>query len=89
MELMGFLLPPLIDLINKKVNDSDARFWVSVFVCMLVGAGLNYVDTGFVFDTVRAGFDSLSGSFLIVFGAAQLVYGGIYSGSSLEKTMKG
>lgn len=89
MELIGFLLPPLIDLINRKVANSDARFWVSVLACALVGAGINYLDTGFVFVTPKEAFDSISASVLVVFGIAQLVYGGIYKGSSLERSIQG
>lgn len=89
MELIAFLLPPLIDLINRRVANSDARFWVSVLVCALVGAGINYIDTQFFFATPRMAFESLSESVLVVFGIAQLVYRGVYEGSSLEKTIQG
>ena len=88
MELVGFLLPPLIDVINRKVGDSDIRFWVSVFVCAIVGLGINYVDTLFIFESVKAGFDSISASVLIVFGAAQLTYRGIYEGGRLQLAVR-
>lgn len=88
MELIGFLLPPLIDLINRKIVSSDARFWVSVIVCALVGAGINYIDTGFAFESLRAGFDSLSASILVVFGIAQLVYGAVYNDSRLQSSIR-
>lgn len=89
MELIAFLLPPLIDLINRRVVSPDVRFWVSVFVCALVGAGLNYLDTQFAFETLRVGFESLSQSILVVFGIAQLVYGAVYDESRLQTSIRG
>lgn len=89
MELIGVLLPPLIDLINRKVAQSDARFWVSVVVCSLFGIVINFVQgDGFHYATMLAGVEAVSKTILIVFGIAQLVYKGAYEDSRLQKDIR-
>lgn len=86
INLVGFLLPPLIDLINRRVKDSDARFWISVLVCSLTGIGLEYVATGFVFS---GGVDPYIESILAMFGLAQLSYKGLYENSKMQSAIRG
>lgn len=89
IELIGILLPPLIDLINRKVGNSDARFWVSVLVCALFGVAINFVQgDGFHYATMLAGVEGVSKTILIVFGIAQLTYKGIYEDSQLQKGIR-
>lgn len=85
INLIGFLLPPLIDLINRKVADSDARFWISVLVCSLVGIGVEFVGNNFVFIGVEAVIESI----LAMFGIAQLAYKGIYEESKMQHAIRG
>lgn len=49
---VGFVLPPLIDLINRYVQDSASRFWVSVAACTAVGAGVAALAGTFSVDAV-------------------------------------
>lgn len=89
MELVGILLPPLVDLINRKVGNSDARFWVSVSVCILVGIVVNFIQgDGFHFKTILEGVEAVSKTILIIFGIAQLVYKGVYEDSRLQKDIR-
>jgi len=83
IKLVAFLLPALIDLINRKIISSDARFWISVLVCALVGTFLHYITSGFV------SFDAWATDVLMVFGMAQLGYKAIYEGSNIQKTIRG
>lgn len=85
INLVGFLLPPLIDLINRRVKDSDARFWISVLVCSLFGIGLELVVSGFMF----MGVDPYIESILAMFGLAQLSYKGLYENSRMQTTIRG
>jgi hypothetical protein len=85
INFIGFLLPALIDLINRKVSDSDARFWVSVLVCSLTGIGVELLQSGFVFITA----DPFIEEIMIMFGIAQLVYKGIYEDSKIQKAIRG
>lgn len=85
MEFLGFLLPPVIDLINRKVGDSDKRFWLSVLVCSLVGIGLYWLETGFVAETRMAIFEGLTKAILAVFGMAQISYKAVWENSPVRE----
>lgn len=82
LSLIGFLLPPLIDVINNKVANASARFWVSVLVCGLVGTLIEFVITG------GLTFEGVSTQILLTFGMAQLTYGGLWEGSKPDQTLK-
>ena len=81
--LIAFLLPTLIDVINRYIKNSDLRFWVSVLVCALVGTGLDYLTGGF------SGFDAWAEQVMVVFGIAQLTYGAVYKNSTLQTIVRG
>lgn len=83
LTLVSFLLPPLIDLINRKILDSDIRFWVSVLVCALVGTVIEFVMNGFVF----IGADPLIEEMLKTFAMAQLSYKGVWEDHSLRRKL--
>lgn len=79
IELIGFILPPLIDLINKKVLDSRARFVVSFVTCVGVGIGMNVENLN---------VDSLGdvlGSIAVVFSSAQVAYKLFWEKSEIRK----
>lgn len=80
--LIAFLLPAIIDLINRKIIDTDLRFWISVLVCVLVGTLMDYLVGGF--STIEIWAEQV----LIIFGIAQLSYGAIYKNSGLQKMLR-
>lgn len=82
--LVGFLLPPAIDLINRRVSDSDARFWVSVVLCACVGFGVHLATNG-----AFAGVNLLAKDILAIIGEAQVTYKVMYDGSALQKGIRG
>lgn len=88
MQLLGFLLPPLIDLLNRKITDSDARFWVSIVVCALIGVGLDIMQVNglgnYTGMTLLEIFERMATSTMTVFGIAQLSYHGFYKNSQLR-----
>ena len=65
-ELIGFILPPIIDLINKKIANSRTRFVVSLVLCVLVAVGVNYKNMTFGSE--------LLASVALIFTEAQFVY---------------
>lgn len=83
LALVGFLLPPLIDMINNKVADSRMRFWVSVLVCMVVGTGIEYV-----LESGLLTFDGVSEQIMLTFGMAQLSYGALWEDSKADIELK-
>lgn len=82
LALVGFLLPPLIDLLNNYVKNSYARFWISVLVCVLVGTGIEWVTVG------TLTFEGVSTQAMLTFGMAQLTYGGLWHGSMADTQLK-
>lgn len=84
IKFIGFLLPPFIDLINRKVKDSDAKFWISVAVCSVIGTGLSYINFG-----GWAPFNDTINTIFVVFGTAQLAYVGVYKESSVQTKIRG
>lgn len=82
ISLIGFLLPPAIDLINNKVADRDLRFWISVFVCVVVGTFVEWVLVGVLT------WEGVATQSLLTFGMAQLTYNGIWEGSKSDRKLK-
>ena len=78
--LIGLVLPPIIDLINNKIADSKIRYWVSMFICFAVGLLLNL-------DKL-SNWESLAGNIAIVFTTAQITYNTYWKKSELRETMK-
>jgi hypothetical protein len=83
MELIGFLLPPFIDLVNRRIKDNDARFWISAAVCAAIGLAANYLGHSYHFGDQQ----SLMQSIASVFGLAQLSFQAYWGGSSLRGKM--
>lgn len=80
---IGFILPAVIDLLNRKITDTDIRFWVAAVFCALVGVGVNYVANGNHLGTL----DSIFTSIMMIFGEAQLSYKGIWENSKVRSTI--
>lgn len=66
--LIGFILPPIIDLINKRVPKSNLRYIISLLVCLIIAAVLNVKELQF------GNSESFLVSFGLIFGEAQTVY---------------
>lgn len=88
MELFALLLPILIDYINRKVANSDARLWVSVGVCAIVGIFFNWINTSFIFFDPRTAFESISSSIMAVFGLAQLSFQAVWSKTDTHEELR-
>lgn len=82
LSLVGFLLPPIIDLINNKITNKDIRFWMSVVVCAVVGTLVELVTTG------GLTIEGASTQIMLTFGMAQLTFNALWKGSSAEKELK-
>lgn len=39
--LLGFILPPFIDLINQHIIDAKMRFWISIAICLIIATLFN------------------------------------------------
>lgn len=75
--LIGFLLPPFIDLINKDIPNSKVKFVISLVVCVIVGVILNYQQL--------SNTQNLLGGIAIVFTTAQVTYYTYWQNSQLRQ----
>lgn len=64
--LIGVILPPMIDLVNSKVADQKMRYIVSVLICVLVGV-LTNLDK-------LSNIDQLMANIALIFATAQTTY---------------
>ncbi len=86
IQLIGFLLPPLIDTINRYIKSSYARFWVSVIVCAVIGTILDILSHNGLTGVTQ---ESIAQSILMVFGSAQLSYKGVWENSKARANLIG
>jgi len=76
--IFGAFLPPLIDLINKKIVDSKIRYLVSVLSCVVISASVTLVCNGF-------NWRDLIENASIIFLSAQSMYKLYWKESSLRQ----
>ncbi len=82
---LGILLPAVIDLFNRKIQDSDIRFWVSFSFCSIAGIALNYFITdGSGFTTVNSAVADI----FVTFGLSQFSYKGLWENSKVRTTLQ-
>ena len=81
--LIGVILPPAIDLINRKVANTDARFWISIAFCMLIATIFNFLNNnGFT------GLNPVLTDFFWIWGLSQISYKVSYKDSELKKEIR-
>jgi hypothetical protein len=67
-DLIGFILPPAIDFVNRHIANTTVRFLVSLLICVVVAVVINYE----IF--VSGDYNDLLGKIGIIFTEAQLIY---------------
>jgi hypothetical protein len=78
--IIGAVLPPFIDLVNRYIKNSRVKYGVSLLASILIGVILNYQELG---------IENVLGSGAIVFAAAQTVYKTYWKDAKLrEKIIK-
>lgn len=78
---VGFILPPFIDLINRHIANSTAKFWISMLACVVVALVLNL-------DKLNS-LDELLGKASLIFAQAQIVYKTYWEKSRMREKMVG
>lgn len=75
LTFIGFLLPAVIDLFNRKIEDKDLRFWVSVLFCVLVGSAVATLESAvFAGMNLVQIVELIAKQSMAMFGMAQLTY---------------
>lgn len=88
MEILGLLLPVIVDVINKalKVTDSNIRLIISVVICSIVGIVLSFFQSnGFHYADIQTAGAAIGQSIILVFGFAQLSFQGYWRNTDSHK----
>ena len=78
--ILGAILPPVIDVVNKYVPSSNMRFLISVLFAIVVGGAMAYFEFGMEGLLANAG---------LIFVSAQTVYKMWYDHSKLQDKVRG
>lgn len=84
MKIVALILPPIIDIINSKISNSQVRFLVAFLVCAIIGLIINYTNNLFKFNVNAIPDDILS-----VFAISQISYQVVYKDSGFQQVMRG
>ena len=83
-ELVGFILPPFIDFLNKYVENSKLRFVVSMLVSVVAAGVISLYEGKLNLNSVPELLTSAG----VVFAEAQIVYKLLYDQSSLQRAIR-
>lgn len=78
--LLGFFLPPLVDFVNREVENKKLRFWVSIGASLLVALVIELLAGNL---TVANFFESGA----LVFATAQVTYNQYWKRSPVRKNI--
>jgi hypothetical protein len=78
--IVGAILPPFIDLVNRFVKQSHWRFIISLVFSLVVGGVIAFLQFG---------WDELLANGGLIFASAQTVYKLWYEKSSWQRTIRG
>lgn len=77
--LAGFILPPVVDLINKRISNSKVKFLVSLGICVLVGAVFHLKELTNATEILK--------TISLVFAESQVIYKMYWEKSSIREKM--
>lgn len=80
--LIGFILPPIIDLVNSKVPNTKLRFWIAFVICAVIGVAIKYKELAV------GNVDVALGSVSLVFAEAQVIYYQFWQGSGVRESLQ-
>lgn len=75
--IMGAFLPPIIDLVNKKIVNSKIRYLTSILICVLISSITLLLSNGF---NLKELIENAS----IIFLSAQSIYRLYWKDSNLR-----
>ena len=77
--VLGAVLPPVIDLVNKHVPNSNVRFLIAVLFSFVVGAIIAFLENG---------WENLAQNAGLIFVSAQAVYKLWYEHSGMQAKIR-
>lgn len=76
----GVVMPFIIDLVNRKISNAKLRYFVSMAICLILGA---------LFNAGKLNVGDILASGSVIFATAQTVYKTYYEKSQLRQTAFG
>ena len=76
--ILGTVLPPIIDIINTKVTNDRAKFWIAIGMSTVVGVAFNLSELDYNDPS------KFLASVLTVIVTAQAVYKKLYEDSKMQ-----
>ena len=67
-DIIGIVLPPIIDLVNQKVASAQARFWIAMVFCVVVAFLAN------IEEFVNLDWNVMLGKVALIFTESQIIY---------------
>ena len=80
--LLGQVMPPIADTINRNIPNSKIRFWVSILLSAVVGVLLNINNLNF------GNLDGIIYSSMLLWGSSQIAYKTYYEDSKVQSRIR-
>ncbi len=84
LSLVGLILPPFIDFINKNIANSKVKFVISLLVSLVVAVAVKFYEGKLTLDAL-GNVPALLTTAGVIFAEAQVVYKLLYHNSALER----
>lgn len=78
---LGFIFPPIIEMLNKDIHDESKRFLVALGICFFTALLFNYNNV------VMGNVDELIKSFGLLFAESQIIFKLYFKNSFVRATM--
>jgi hypothetical protein len=78
--ILGVLLPPVIDLVNRYVSNEKGRFLIAIGFSILVGG---------IWSVIQNGWENVAKDIGLIFATSQIVYKLWYEKSGLQDKVRG
>ena len=89
--LVGAFLPALIGTINRRVHNSDLRFWISALIAALVGVIVNFIQhngiVGYTELTLLQTVESFAESIMAMIGMSKISFEGFWANDEVGKAI--
>lgn len=87
MLLLGFFLPPFIDVFNRFIKDSQARWWVANLIYLIVAAVILWVAEAFTGLNRMQVIEAVGIAFFAISRMGNLTYEKVWEKSEIRETL--
>lgn len=80
--LVGFVMPPVIDIVNRRIVNAKVRFLVSMCICVLLAVVMHAKEL------TSGNYAYLASTVGVIFTEAQVIYNLYWKESALRARVK-